>query len=167
MEVALFSEGDLIVRVGSAEINKSKTPQECLKFLDAVIPFIEMPDMPYAKEVKLNGPAIAAVNVAARLGVLGAPIPLKASEEWMNRLKNFKLQVLDDKGTVVGEGQGNSLLGDPLSVVLWIRDSLKAEGKKLKKGDIPVPWKHYERYTNGTKHDLTGTLHRSRPEGAR
>jgi 2-keto-4-pentenoate hydratase len=131
-----FSEGDLIVRVGSAEINKAKTQQECLKFLDAVIPFIEMPDMPYAKEVKLNGPAIAAVNVAARLGVLGAPIPLKASEEWINRLKNFKLQVFDDKGTVLGEGQGSSLLGDPLSVVLWIKDSLKAEGKKLKKGDL-------------------------------
>jgi 2-keto-4-pentenoate hydratase len=131
-----FSEGDLIVRVGSAEINESKTPQECLKFIDAVIPFIEMPDMPYAKGVKLNGPAIAAVNVAARLGVTGSPIPLKASEEWMNRLKNFKLQVLDDKGTVVGEGQGNSLLGDPLNVVLWIRDSLKAEGKRLKKGDL-------------------------------
>jgi 2-keto-4-pentenoate hydratase len=131
-----FSEGDLILRVGSAEINESKTPQECLKFIDAVIPFIEMPDMPYAKEVKLNGPAIAAVNVGAHFGVTGAPIPVNASEEWMNRLKNFKLQIFDDKGTVLSEGQGSNLLGDPLNVVLWIRDSLKAEGKKLKKGDL-------------------------------
>ena len=131
-----FSEGDLILRVGSAGINKAKTQQECLKCIDAVIPFIELPDMPYASEVKLNGPALAAVNVAARFGVTGPPIPVKASEEWMNRLKNFKLQVLDEKGTVLSEGQGNSLLGDPLNVVLWIRDSLKAEGKKLNKGDL-------------------------------
>lgn len=54
----------------------------------------------------------------------------------MNRLKTFKLQVLDDKGTVLFEGQGSKLLGDPLNVVLWIRDSLKAEGKKLKKGNL-------------------------------
>jgi 2-keto-4-pentenoate hydratase len=131
-----FCEGDLILRVGSAEINKANTQQEALKCIDAVIPFIEMPDLPYAKEVKLNGPALAAVNVAARFGVMGSPIPVKATEEWMNRLKNFKLQALDDKGTVLSEGQGNSLLGDPLNVVLWIRDSLKAEGKKLNKGDL-------------------------------
>jgi len=37
---------------------------------------------------------------------------------------------------VLGEGQGTSLLGDPLNVVMWIRDSLKAEGKKLNKGDL-------------------------------
>jgi 2-keto-4-pentenoate hydratase len=92
--------------------------------------------MPYAKEVKLNAPALAAVNVAARFGVTGAPIPVKASKEWMNRLINFKLQIFDDKGTVLSEGQGTSLLGDPLNVVLWIRDSLKAEGKKLNKGEF-------------------------------
>jgi 2-keto-4-pentenoate hydratase len=131
-----FAEGDLILRVGSAEINKARTQQETLKCIDAVLPFIELPDMPYAREVKLNGPAIAAVNVGARFGVTGSPIPLKASKEWMNRLKNFKLQIIDDKGTVLSEGQGTSLLGDPLNVVIWIRDSLKAEGKKLKKGDL-------------------------------
>jgi 2-keto-4-pentenoate hydratase len=131
-----FAEGDLILRVGSAEINKAKTQQETLKCIDAVLPFIELPDMPYAREVKLNGPAIAAINVGARFGVTGSPIPLKASKEWMDRLKNFKLQIVDDKGTVLSEGQGTSLLGDPLNVVIWIRDSLKAEGKKLKKGDL-------------------------------
>jgi len=67
---------------------------------------------------------------------MGAPIPLKASKEWMNRLINFKLQILDDKGTALSEGQGTRLLGDRLNVVLSIKDSLKAEGKKLNKGDL-------------------------------
>jgi 2-keto-4-pentenoate hydratase len=130
------AEGDLILRVGSADINQAKTQQETLKYLDAVIPFIELVDVPYAKEVKINGPALAAVNVAARFGITGSPILLTASEEWMNRLKNFKLQLFDDKGNMISEGQGHSLLGDPLNVVLWIKDSLNAEGKKLVKGDL-------------------------------
>jgi 2-keto-4-pentenoate hydratase len=129
-------EGDFILRVGSGEINKAKTEKEILKYIDAAIPFIELPDLTYAKDVKLNGPALAAVNVGARYGVVGSPIPVKASKEWMDRLKNFKLQILDDKGSVLAEGLGTSLLGDPLKVVIWIRDSLKAEGKKLKKGDL-------------------------------
>jgi 2-keto-4-pentenoate hydratase len=129
-------EGDLILRVGSVEINKAKTQQEILKYIDAVIPFIELPDITYAKEVKINGPALAAVNVGARFGITGSPIQVKASKEWMDRLKNFKLQIQDEKGNVLGEGQGTSLLGDPLNVVMWIRDSLKTEGKNLNKGDL-------------------------------
>jgi len=129
-------EGDLILRVGSAQINNAKTQQEILKHIDAAIPFIELPDITYAKEVKINGPALAAVNVGARYGVVGSSIPVKASKGWMDRLKNFKLQILDEKGGVLSEGQGSGLLGDPLNVVMWIRDSLKAEGKKLKKGDL-------------------------------
>lgn len=131
-----FSEGDLILRVGSSEINRAKTRQEILENIDAVIPFIELPDMQYARGLKLNAPAIVAVNVGARLGVVGPPIPVEASKEWMDRLKNFTLQIIDDKGTVRGEGRGTNLLGDPLDVVLWIRDSLKAEGKELNKGDL-------------------------------
>jgi len=129
-------EGDLILRVSSDRINKAKTPMEALKCIDAAIPFIELPDLGYAKDVKINGPAITAINVAARYGVTGEPIPVKASKQWMDRLKNFKLQILDDKGTMLIEGQGSALLDHPLNVVLWIRDSLKAEGKKLKKGDL-------------------------------
>ena len=129
-------EGDLILRVKSDKINRAKTPMDALKQIDAAIPFIELPDLAYAKDVKINGPAITAVNVAARYGVMGDPIPVKASKQWMDRLKNFKLQILDDKGTMLIEGQGSALLDHPLNVVLWIKDSLKAEGKKLKKGDL-------------------------------
>ncbi len=67
---------------------------------------------------------------------MGSPITVNGSLQWMDRLKNFKLQVFDEKGTVLSEGQGTNLMGDPLNVVIWIRDSLKAEGKELKKGDL-------------------------------
>ena len=129
-------EGDLILRVKSDKINRAKTPMDALKYIDAAIPFIELPDLAYAKDVKINGPAITAINVAARYGVIGKPIPIKASKAWMDRLKNFKLQILDDKGTMLIEGQGSAVLDHPMNVVLWIKDSLNAEGKKLKRGDL-------------------------------
>jgi len=130
------SEGDLILRVGSDAINQAKTKEEALKGIDAVIPFIELPDLGYDPKVKMSGPALVAINVAARYGVVGAPIPLTASPEWMDRLKNFTVQLFDEKGAVFSEGKGSALLEDPLNVVLWIKDSLAAEGKKLKKGDL-------------------------------
>jgi 2-keto-4-pentenoate hydratase len=133
---ASFSEGDLILKVGSEEVNFAKTQEEALRSMEAVIPFIELPDMVFAKGVKLTGPAIVAINVGARYGVLGTPIPVKATPEWIDRLKNFALQVYDEKGAMVAEGTGAALLGHPLNVVLWIKDSLAAEGKKLKKGDL-------------------------------
>jgi 2-keto-4-pentenoate hydratase len=131
-----LSEGDLILRVSSDAINQAKTKEEALKNIDAVIPFIELPDLAYDPKVKMNGPALVAINVAARYGVMGDPIPLKASSEWMERLKNFTAQLFDEKGAVFSEGKGSALLDDPLNVVLWIKDSLAAEGKKLKKGDL-------------------------------
>jgi len=131
-----LSEGDLILRVGSDAVNQAKTREEALKAIDAVIPFIELPDLAYDPKVKMNGPALVAINVAARYGVMGNPIPLTASPEWMERLKNFTVQLFDEKGAVFSEGKGSALLEDPLNVVLWIKDSLAAEGKKLKKGDL-------------------------------
>jgi 2-keto-4-pentenoate hydratase len=87
----------------------------------------------------MNGPSLIAINVAARYGVVGKPISLAASTEWMDRLKKFTVQQFDEKGAVFSEGKGDALLQDPLNVVLRIKDSLAAEGKKLKKGDLKKP----------------------------
>jgi len=129
-------EGDLIVRVKDEGINQAKTPEETLKYLDVVIPFIELPDLVCDKSVKFNGAVIVAINVGARYGVMGKPIPLAAKPEWTERLKNFQLQMIDEKGTILDQGKGTALLGDPLNAVLWIKNSVVAEGNKLRKGDL-------------------------------
>ncbi len=129
-------EGDLILRVGSVAINGAKTPMEALQYVDAAIPFIELPDLVYAKDVKINGPMLAAVNVAARYGIVGEAIPVQPTQEWMERLKNFTCQIYDEKGTMLIEGPGSSLMDHPMNVVLWIRDSLKSNGILLLKGDL-------------------------------
>jgi 2-keto-4-pentenoate hydratase len=134
--VTSLFEGDLILRVGDDSINQAKNKAEVIKYVDAAIPFIELPDIIYSKDVKINGPALAAINVAARYGILGDPIPIGPSQKWMDRLRNFKLQIVDENDIVLSEGTGSNLLGDPLDVVLWIKDSLIAEGKRLEKGDL-------------------------------
>jgi 2-keto-4-pentenoate hydratase len=129
-------EGDLILRVGSGDINTATTPMEALKGIDAAIPFIELPDLVYGKDVKLTGPMIAAINVGARYGIAGEPIPVAATPEWMERLKTFTCQIYDQKGNMLAEASGDALLEHPINVVLWIRDSLKADGIAMKKGDF-------------------------------
>lgn len=131
-----MAEGDLVVRVGNAAINNATTPEEALAALDAVIPFLELPDMVYAQGVKLDAAAIAAINVGARYGVLGESVALQATPDWLERLRTFKLAVQDASGQMLAEGDGSALLGDPLAVVLWLRDSLQADGVTLVPGDL-------------------------------
>lgn len=131
-----MAEGDLMVRVGSAAINTATTPEQALAALDAVIPFLELPDMAYAPEVSLTAAAIAVINVGARYGVLGEPIPLTATPEWLARLRTFTLTLTDAGGQTLAEGDGAALLGDPLAVVLWLRDALKADGITLAPGEL-------------------------------
>jgi 2-keto-4-pentenoate hydratase len=129
-------EGDLIVRVGSDAINEATTRQEVLAALDAVIPFIELPDLIYDSGVKLDAADLIAINVGARLGIVGEPIPLAATPEWQERLGKIQIVIVDETGKELATGTSNVLLEHPLDVVLWLRDDLKSVGKRLIKGDL-------------------------------
>ena len=72
-------EADMLVRVSSADINHAKTPADVLAAIDQVIPFIELPDLVVAAPPQLNGAAVNAINVGARLGVTGKPIAVPAT----------------------------------------------------------------------------------------
>ncbi|MEA5521563.1 hydratase [Limnoraphis robusta] len=129
-------EADLIVRVGNDSINEARTPQELLAGLDAVIPFIELPDLVYQPDVKLNAAALVAINAGARLGVLGKVIPLTATPDWEQRLGNFKVILVDENDQELAQGESSALLEHPLKAVLWLRDDLKAAGIRLQPGDL-------------------------------
>ncbi len=129
-------EGDLMVRIGSEDINTATTHQEILASLDAVIPFVELPDLVYDQGVSINAPKLLVINLGARLGVIGEPIALQPTPEWENRLENVEVIILDESGNQLATGKSDALLEHPLNVVLWLRDSLKAEGKTLKPGDL-------------------------------
>ncbi|MEA5534210.1 hydratase [Crocosphaera sp. XPORK-15E] len=124
-------EGDLIVRVSSEKINEAKTPEETLKYLDAVIPFLELPDLVYDKNVQLNGEKLIAINVGARLGIVGKPITLST-----DKLMNIQITLIDESGEIIAQGDSKALLGDPLKSVFWIKETSNNQGKILKKGDL-------------------------------
>lgn len=128
-------EADLLVRVSDAKINAAKTPADVLNSIDQVIPFIELPDLMVEAPAKLGGTAINAINVGARLGVLGTPIAVQRTAAFGDALRDMQV-VLKGDGAELDRGKGSDVLGHPLNAVMWIVQDLARDGIKLKKGDL-------------------------------
>ena len=129
-----FLEADFAFRVGNASINQAMTDMEILAGLDAIIPFAEVPDPYYDPDTRsINGTIVA--NMGTRMSFTGEPVLIEATDEWMKRISNFTFAVLDEHDTVIQEGKIDGWY-EPLSVVRWIRDQLKASGKELIPGQL-------------------------------
>jgi 2-keto-4-pentenoate hydratase len=128
-------EADLLVRVSDAAIAKARTPDEVLAAIDQVIPFIELPDLVVQAPGKLNGAAISAINVGARLGVMGTPIAVQHNAELANALLDMTAVVKGD-GAELDRGKGSDVLGHPLNAVVWLAQDLASGGRALKPGDL-------------------------------
>ncbi len=128
-------EADLLVRVTSAAVNQAKTVNDVLAAIDQVIPFIELPDLVVQAPAKLNGPAIVAINVGARLGVLGTPIAVQRTTAFSDALRDMVTIVKAD-GTEVDRGKGSDVLEHPLNAVVWLAQDLARDGRAMKPGDL-------------------------------
>lgn len=130
------AEGDLMVRVGSADINQAETDLELLAGLDAVIPFLELPDLIYEENAAVNAGALVAVNVGARYGIMGDPVALEPEDSGLAQLANIRVVLNNDKGQFLAEGDSTNLLAHPINAVRWLRDTLQSQGVELKAGDL-------------------------------
>jgi 2-keto-4-pentenoate hydratase len=128
-------EADLLVRVSSPDINQAKTPEQVLQHIDQVIPAIELPDLVVEAPPKLNGAAVAAINVGARWFVMGTPIAVKRTPEFANALQDMKVVVMVN-GDDLDSGRGSDVLEHPLNAVAWLAQDLRRQGLALKKGDL-------------------------------
>jgi 2-keto-4-pentenoate hydratase len=132
-------ESDLLVRVSDVAINQAKSAHEVLAAIDQIIPFIELPDLVVQDPSKLNGPAIAAINVGARLGVTGTPIAVPATRaeryQLLAALRDMVVIVKGD-GVEIDRGKGSDVLEQPLNAVVWLAKELPRDGRSLKKGDL-------------------------------
>jgi len=133
-------EADMLVRVKSAAINQAKTPMQVLEAVDQVIPFIELPDLMVQAPPKLNGAGVSAINVGARLGVAGAPLPVPAyrAERYalLQALADMNVVLTDGTGARLGGGKGSDILDHPLNAVVWLAGALAQEGLAMQPGDL-------------------------------
>lgn len=130
-------EADMVAVVGDPEkLMAAKTPLEVLAGLAGIRPFIELPDLVFDPQVKLDGPTLLAINAAARAGVLGPAFTLPATPESVAALAGMRAELTDQTGAVLGAGKGSDTLDNPLNAVLWIAESLRAEGQTLEVGQL-------------------------------
>jgi len=123
-------ESDFLVRVRDDGINQAGHDRlEILRHLDVVIPYIELPDLVLSGG--FDGPNLLAINVGARLGVLGTPIPAEATQDFVDRLGSMTVTMVDDRGQVRA---GTAALGHPLDVVAFLIEDLARAGLKLEAG---------------------------------
>jgi 2-keto-4-pentenoate hydratase len=74
--------------------------------------------------------------VGARLGVMGEIIPINHEENWQERLSNIQVIILDQNNNQLATGDSKALLGNPLEVVLWLKNNLQTQGINLQPGDL-------------------------------
>ncbi|CAN7175404.1 hypothetical protein LJR090_000452 [Bosea sp. LjRoot90] len=129
-------EADMLLVVKDDGINAVKTPEEALRHLSGMRPFIELPDLALAPSETLDGVQLLAINVAARFGVAGAEVPLKADAATLALLAETKIVATDGGGAVLAEGTGAATLGNPLNAVVWLVQDLAKTGRKLAAGDL-------------------------------
>jgi len=127
-------EADLLLRVRDPQIHEATTPAQLLEHIDAVIPFIELPDLLVQDPGRLDAGTIAYINVGARLGVMGAPLPV--SPALAKQLAEMQVRVVDSEGRELDRGQGSDLLGHPLEAAIWLARDLAREGIRLQAGDL-------------------------------
>ncbi len=129
-------EADLVVEVKDARLADAKTPLEALNYLEAVVPFIELPDL--MLEGQFSGTNMIATNVAFRGGVLGMELPIVKTQAFLDAMANMTVIMVDenDNNKELGRGKGSALMDNPINAAMWLARELKKDGITLKKGDL-------------------------------
>jgi 2-keto-4-pentenoate hydratase len=129
-------EADLVAVVKDAGLARARSPEEAIRHIASIRPFIELPDLVVQDPGKLNGAGIALINVGARYGVLGTPVAVQPSKAWVEGLKSMTVRLVDQSGAELDSAKGEVILGHPLMAAIWIAQDLEKGGMKIKKGDL-------------------------------
>lgn len=129
-------ESDLLVEIGDEAIQRATTHLEALQSITRVTAFVELADLVLAEGEPLNGSIIAAINVGARLGVVGTSVRAEATPAFADALAQMQVVITDHTGSELGRGRGSAILEHPLNAVLWLAQDLARSGIRLKRGDL-------------------------------
>ncbi len=131
-------EADFLVVIGDAGINQARTREEAYRHIRGYRPFLEIPDNHYPAPVTPDAGRVAALNVIARSGIMGAEVALPQTPAGFAALAGLKVDTVisDPNGTREESAVSAKSLGDPVEIVLAARDLLRKEGIALKAGDV-------------------------------
>ena len=152
---SLLVELDLLARVKSMEINQAGSIEDVARHIDAIIPFIELPDAMFRRDSNNAAALLLAGNVGARWGVSGTPVRAVNAQDLVEYLPAMTFHLETDTGAVIRQGQGNQILGHPLNSVLFLLKELALRNETLKPGQLislgaiggPVKAEQGRRYT--------------------
>ncbi|WP_316780701.1 2-keto-4-pentenoate hydratase [Sedimentitalea todarodis] len=125
-------EADLLLVVGSGAINNATTAEEAMPYISAVRPFIELPDLTFAKGEPFTGVTLTAIGVAPKLGVMGAEIPVGDPGAMYTALGTMTVTLSAADGEVLAQVPGEAVMGHPVNSAIW----LMSKGITLKPGDL-------------------------------
>ena len=152
---SLLVELDLLARVKSAGINQAVSVEDVARHIDAIIPFIELPDALFRLDGGNAAALLIAGNVGARWGVAGIPATVVDAQDLVERLPSMTFRLTTDTGEVLREGPGGRILDHPLNSILHLLKELRLRNETLKQGDLislgaiggPVKAEQGRRYT--------------------
>ena len=152
---SLLVELDLLVRVKSLEINEAKSIEDVARHIDAIIPFIELPDALFRLDGGNAAALLMAGNVGARRGVAGEPVRVDDAGKLVGLLPDMAFRLSDDTGEVLRAGRGSQILGHPLNSILYLQKELALRNETMKPGQLislgaiggPVKAERGRRYT--------------------
>lgn len=132
------AEADFIVVVKDDGINAATTREEAFRHLRGYRPFVELADNNFVAGTKVTAGELIALNVNARLGMVGREVALPQTAAGMEGLTNLSVRLtVERSGTAeTSDGQALKTLGDPLEIVLFAKNELLRQGERLKAGDL-------------------------------
>ncbi len=126
---------DLIAVVKDHDIKSALTPLDALAHISHFLPFIDLSDLMLEEGTPTDMLNLIATNIGSRWGVLGQPIAVEATKEFLMQLETMTIVMEDQKGELIGRGKGSDVLGHPINSIMWIVRDLEHFAQRVQPGD--------------------------------
>jgi 2-keto-4-pentenoate hydratase len=126
---------DLIAVAKDDHLNRATTPLEALEHISHFLPFIDLSDLMVEEGASNDMLNRIATNIGSRWGVLGKPIAVESTQEFLSMLESMVVVMQDENGATLGRGKGSDVLGHPMNSVLWIVRDLERAAQRIQQDD--------------------------------
>ena len=128
-------EPDLMMIVKDSNIMNAKSPLDASNYISSIHPFMELPALQIAEDEPMTGAVIVAINMVATKMVMGPGVLMQSTPEFIQSLATMETIFEDEKGNIIQNSPGSSLMGNPMNVVMWLIEDFNKRGITLNAGD--------------------------------